>query len=240
MWHLIVAHWSVCSDEEDGSPVITREGFQFLLLDTPSQVWYFILQYLDTVESRGLDLVDCLTFLFQLSFSTMGKVWSSYHTYDDRFSLVQHDVDFHRDLFTKCARCILCINSSPWFNCTAELLSPCHSVMLTLNFGAPAPKEVAALDVLSTWHTCYFCHWCNCVGWGEITVVDTHRHAVSCRHILTIFQVSCRRLVSALCHKTFIFIVLFSFYYLLLYFTSFSYLDSILFPFIILHYFKTN
>jgi len=54
--------------------VITREGFQFLLLDTPSQVWYFILQYLDTVESRGLDLVDCLTFLFQLSFSTMGKV----------------------------------------------------------------------------------------------------------------------------------------------------------------------
>ena len=128
MWNLIVAHWSVCSDEEDGSPVITREGFQFLLLDTPSQVWYFILQYLDTVESRGLDLVDCLTFLFQLSFSTMGKVWSSYHTYDDKFSLVRHDVDFHRDVFTKCARCVLCINSSPWFNCTAELLSPCHSV----------------------------------------------------------------------------------------------------------------
>nr|CAD7402489.1 unnamed protein product [Timema cristinae] len=60
-------------DEEDGSPVITREGFQFLLLDTPSQVWYFILQYLDTVEARGLDLVDCLTFLFQLSFSTISK-----------------------------------------------------------------------------------------------------------------------------------------------------------------------
>ena len=62
------------SDEEDGSPVITREGFQFLLLDTPAQVWYFILQYLDTVQSRGLDLVECLTFLFQLSFSTLGKV----------------------------------------------------------------------------------------------------------------------------------------------------------------------
>ncbi|XP_063225175.1 general transcription factor IIH subunit 4 isoform X2 [Bacillus rossius redtenbacheri] len=60
-------------DEEDGSPVITREGFQFLLLDTPSQVWYFILQYLDTVQARGLDLVECLAFLFQLSFSTMGK-----------------------------------------------------------------------------------------------------------------------------------------------------------------------
>jgi hypothetical protein len=74
---LIVLYSFVCSDEDDGSPVITREGFQFLLLDTPSQVWYFILQYLDTVGSRGLDLVECLTFLFQLSFSTMGKVRSS-------------------------------------------------------------------------------------------------------------------------------------------------------------------
>lgn len=67
-----------CSDEEDGSPIITREGFQFLLLDTPAQVWYFILQYLDTVESRGLNLVECLTFLFQLSFSTLGKVHGNF------------------------------------------------------------------------------------------------------------------------------------------------------------------
>lgn len=61
-------------DEEDGSPVITRQGFQFLLLDRQAQVWHFLLQYLDTVEQRGLDLAECLTFLFQLSFSTLGKV----------------------------------------------------------------------------------------------------------------------------------------------------------------------
>jgi transcription initiation factor TFIIH subunit 4 len=61
-------------DEDDGSPVITRQGFQFLLLDRQAQVWHFILQYLDTVEQRGLNLVECLTFLFQLSFSTLGKV----------------------------------------------------------------------------------------------------------------------------------------------------------------------
>lgn len=61
-------------DEEDGSPVITRQGFQFLLLDRQTQVWHFILQYLDTVEQRGLSLAECLTFLFQLSFSTLGKV----------------------------------------------------------------------------------------------------------------------------------------------------------------------
>ena len=61
-------------DEDDGSPVITRQGFQFLLLDRQAQVWHFLLQYLDTVEQRGLNLVECLTFLFQLSFSTLGKV----------------------------------------------------------------------------------------------------------------------------------------------------------------------
>ncbi|XP_066152269.1 general transcription factor IIH subunit 4 [Euwallacea fornicatus] len=64
-------------DEEDGSPVITRQGFQFLLLDRHAQVWHFLLQYLDTVEQRGLDLVECLTFLFQLSFSTLGKDYST-------------------------------------------------------------------------------------------------------------------------------------------------------------------
>jgi transcription initiation factor TFIIH subunit 4 len=64
-------------DEDDGSPVITRQGFQFLLLDRQAQVWHFILQYLDTVEQRGLNLVECLTFLFQLSFSTLGKDYST-------------------------------------------------------------------------------------------------------------------------------------------------------------------
>lgn len=68
-------------DEEDGSPVITRQGFQFLLLDRQAQVWHFVLQYLDTVEQRGLDLAECLTFLFQLSFSTLGKVSCSFHKY---------------------------------------------------------------------------------------------------------------------------------------------------------------
>ncbi|RZC40655.1 general transcription factor IIH subunit 4, partial [Asbolus verrucosus] len=64
-------------DEDDGSPVITRQGFQFLLLDRQAQVWHFLLQYLDTVEQRGLNLVECLTFLLQLSFSTLGKDYST-------------------------------------------------------------------------------------------------------------------------------------------------------------------
>lgn len=31
---------------------ITTLGFQFLLMDTKSQVWYFILQYLNTAQVR--------------------------------------------------------------------------------------------------------------------------------------------------------------------------------------------
>nr|XP_037284186.1 general transcription factor IIH subunit 4-like [Rhipicephalus microplus] len=58
---------------ESSSPLITMDGFQFLLMDTASQVWHFVLQYLDTLESRGLNLVECLTFLFQCSFLTLGK-----------------------------------------------------------------------------------------------------------------------------------------------------------------------
>ncbi len=53
---------------------ITKDGFQFLLMDTSAQVWYFLLQYLDTAGARNLDLVECLGFLFQLSFSTLGQV----------------------------------------------------------------------------------------------------------------------------------------------------------------------
>ncbi|XP_014241773.1 general transcription factor IIH subunit 4 [Cimex lectularius] len=81
-------------DEEDGSPVITKEGFQFLLLDTPAQVWYFMLQYLGTVESRGLDLVQCLAFLFQLSFSILGKDYSTDGMNEGLLTFLQHLREF--------------------------------------------------------------------------------------------------------------------------------------------------
>ncbi|XP_012928339.1 general transcription factor IIH subunit 4 isoform X2 [Heterocephalus glaber] len=61
------------SAEPGEPPCITSAGFQFLLLDTPAQLWYFMLQYLQTAQSRGMDLVEILSFLFQLSFSTLGR-----------------------------------------------------------------------------------------------------------------------------------------------------------------------
>jgi transcription initiation factor TFIIH subunit 4 len=42
-------------------------------------VWYFILQYLDSLSERGMSLVECLSFLFQLSFSQLGKVEIKIH-----------------------------------------------------------------------------------------------------------------------------------------------------------------
>lgn len=81
-------------DEGDGSPIITQAGFQFLLLDTASQVWYFILQYLDTIEARGLNLVECLTFLFQLNFSTLGKDYSTEGMSEGLLTFLQHLREF--------------------------------------------------------------------------------------------------------------------------------------------------
>jgi len=58
---------------EDGNSVITTKGFQFLLLDQTSQVWYFVLEYLRWVRERGMNLVPILRFLFEISFSKVGK-----------------------------------------------------------------------------------------------------------------------------------------------------------------------
>nr|XP_006818429.1 PREDICTED: general transcription factor IIH subunit 4-like [Saccoglossus kowalevskii] len=76
--------------EEGGTPVITQAGFQFLLMDTPSQVWYFMLQYLQSAEARNLDLVEALNFLFQLSFSSLGKDYSTENLNDSQLQFLQH------------------------------------------------------------------------------------------------------------------------------------------------------
>ncbi|XP_076308554.1 general transcription factor IIH subunit 4 marionette isoform X2 [Tachypleus tridentatus] len=78
------------NEETETNPVITTDGFQFLLMDTSTQVWYFMLNYLETVESRGLHLVECLTFLFQLSFLTIGKDYSTEGMTESLLIFLQH------------------------------------------------------------------------------------------------------------------------------------------------------
>jgi transcription initiation factor TFIIH subunit 4 len=81
-------------NEQDGSSVLTSHGFQFLLMDTQSQVWHFMLQYLNTCEQRGLSLVDCLSMLFQLSFSTLGRDYSSEGLSENMLTFLQHLREF--------------------------------------------------------------------------------------------------------------------------------------------------
>ncbi|KAJ3609324.1 hypothetical protein NHX12_023847 [Muraenolepis orangiensis] len=76
------------------APCITSAGFQFLLLDTASQLWYFTLQYLNTAQSRGMELVEILSFLFQLSFSTLGRDYSVEGMSDSLLTFLQHLREF--------------------------------------------------------------------------------------------------------------------------------------------------
>jgi len=72
------------------------------------------------------------------------------------------------------------INSSPIFvhkfKCTGELLSPCHSVMLALYFGAPALEELDVLNFLSTPPTCYLTTYAAVRVTGDCT----HRYWKAC------------------------------------------------------------
>ncbi|NXR18401.1 TF2H4 factor, partial [Cinclus mexicanus] len=82
------------SSEGGEPPCITSAGFQFLLLDTPAQLWFFILQYLRGAEARGMDLVEILSFLFQLSFSTLGKDYSVEGMSESLLTFLQHLREF--------------------------------------------------------------------------------------------------------------------------------------------------
>jgi transcription initiation factor TFIIH subunit 4 len=91
----IILHANLMNrNEQDGSTVLTSQGFQFLLMDTQSQVWHFMLQYLNTCEHRGLSLVECLSMLFQLSFSTLGRDYSSDGLSENMLTFLQHLREF--------------------------------------------------------------------------------------------------------------------------------------------------
>jgi len=93
--HTLLQSGLMSRDEtQDNAPVITRSGFQFLLMDRSSQVWYFILQYLNSVSARGMSLVECLSFLFQLSFSQLGKDYSTDGMSQSLLTFLQHLREF--------------------------------------------------------------------------------------------------------------------------------------------------
>lgn len=64
-------------DQSDPMPCITSDGFQFLLMDTKSQIWLFVLKLLELIDTKTQNMVECLTFLLQLNFSTHGRDYST-------------------------------------------------------------------------------------------------------------------------------------------------------------------
>ncbi|KAG5654027.1 hypothetical protein H0H81_008042 [Sphagnurus paluster] len=63
-----------------GGPLqITSEGFQFLLHSPHDQLWALLLQYLHLAETRQMDLVEVLSFLFMLSTMQLGREYSADH-----------------------------------------------------------------------------------------------------------------------------------------------------------------
>ncbi|CAL8106972.1 unnamed protein product [Orchesella dallaii] len=91
---MTLTHAGLMEQDENNAPSITNEGFQFLLLDTASQVWYFIVKYLETVEQRGLSTAECLAFLFSLSFATLGRDYGTEGFEDNMQQFMQHLREF--------------------------------------------------------------------------------------------------------------------------------------------------
>ena len=73
--------------ETERTTSITSSGFQFLLLDTSSQVWFFMVQYLNSKDKSTL--VQCLSFLFQTGFSVLGKDYSVKNLTEGQFAFLQ-------------------------------------------------------------------------------------------------------------------------------------------------------
>lgn len=59
------------------TPQITSIGFQFLLHQPGVQLWDLLLQYLNMVQERDMDLVDVISFLCILSTMELGKEYSA-------------------------------------------------------------------------------------------------------------------------------------------------------------------
>ncbi|XP_066921329.1 general transcription factor IIH subunit 4-like [Clytia hemisphaerica] len=74
-------------NESENNTSITSAGFQFLLLDTSSQVWYFMVQHLNSKDKAVL--VQCLSFLFQTGFSVLGKDYPVKNLTAEQFNFLQ-------------------------------------------------------------------------------------------------------------------------------------------------------
>lgn len=72
-----ISNTSDNSQTDSDSAVLTASAFQFLLWNRRVQIWFFIIQLLEFSQKNSKDITECLALLFELSFSTFGKAYSS-------------------------------------------------------------------------------------------------------------------------------------------------------------------
>ncbi|KAI0277527.1 transcription factor Tfb2 [Russula aff. rugulosa BPL654] len=77
-----------------GQLQITSSGFQFLLHTPHSQLWELLLQYLQMVEERQMDLVEVLSFLFMLSTMELGREYSTESLSDTQRAMLEDLRDY--------------------------------------------------------------------------------------------------------------------------------------------------
>ncbi|CAO2199350.1 unnamed protein product, partial [Urochloa humidicola] len=64
------------SSRDGEAPKLTENGFQFLLMETNSQLWYIMREYISSAEERGVDPTELISFLLELSFHKLGAAYS--------------------------------------------------------------------------------------------------------------------------------------------------------------------
>ncbi|EUB58424.1 General transcription factor IIH subunit 4 [Echinococcus granulosus] len=74
----------------DLSMGITQRGFQFLLMDRPTQVLRFMLHYFDYLKGNQMHIIEALHFVFQLSFLSFGKSYPISMLSQTQQDLLQH------------------------------------------------------------------------------------------------------------------------------------------------------
>ncbi|KAI9454703.1 transcription factor Tfb2-domain-containing protein [Russula earlei] len=77
-----------------GQLQITSSGFQFLLHTPHTQLWELLLQYLQTLEERQMDLVEVLSFLFMLSTMQLGREYSTENLSDTQREMLEDLRDY--------------------------------------------------------------------------------------------------------------------------------------------------
>ena len=73
----LMAKPSSDSPQPDGKLHITQAGFRFLLQDMNTQIWSFLLQYVEIADRLGMDMIEMLQFFFMLGCLELGMPYSS-------------------------------------------------------------------------------------------------------------------------------------------------------------------